>query len=92
MAPGFEWIRKITDDAALEDEILPGQPVIELVGEGRALVEGHQGVSAYSDTCVCVKMNNIVAEISGCNLKLTYIDSSKLVVTGLIVSVHFVRG
>ena len=92
MAPGFDWIRKITDDAELMDEILPGESVIELVGEGRVLVEGHRGVSAYSDSSICIKAKDRVIEITGCNLKLTQMDACKLVISGRIMSINLIRG
>ena len=91
MAPDFSWMRRIVNYAELSDEVLPGQTVIELVGEGRVLIEGHSGVLAYSDEEVCAKVTYGVARISGCNLKLSYMCEYKLVISGEILSIHLLR-
>ena len=91
MAPEFSWMRRIVDHAELMDEILPGQTVIELLGEGRVLIEGHGGILAYSDEEVCAKVGYGVAKTVGCNLELTYMDNYKLMITGDITAVHLIR-
>ena len=88
MAPEFSWMRRIVDHAELMDEILPGQTVIELLGEGRVLIEGHGGILAYSDEEIYAKVSYGVVEIVGCNLKLSYMDDTKLIVSGKITTVH----
>ena len=90
MAPEFSWIRRIVDNAELMDEILPGQTVIELLGEGRVLIEGHGGILAYSDEEVRAKVSYGVVETVGCNLKLSYMDDTKLIISGKITTVHLV--
>lgn len=91
MAPDFSWIRRMADHAELLDEVLPGETVIELIGEGRVLIEGHRGVSAYSDEKVLVKMNRKIAVICGCNLKLTQMNESKLVIIGSVSAIQILR-
>ena len=91
MAPEFSWIRRIVDNAELMDEILPGQTIIELLGEGRVLIEGHGGVLAYSSDEVCAKVNFGVVKISGCNLELSFMCKNKLVISGRILSIHLLR-
>lgn len=87
MAPGFYWIRKLADDAELTGEALPGESVIEIVGKGRVLIEGHHGVCGYSSCQICIKVPCGIAEINGCNLKLTQMDISKLIISGEISSI-----
>ena len=89
--PEFRWLSKLADHIQLSDEILPTQSVVELVGEGRVLVEYHKGVCEYSDMRVSVNTSFGVAEICGCNLKLTVITSSQLVIFGIIESIHLIR-
>ena len=91
MAPDFFWIRRLADHAELTDEILPGQTVIELIGEGRVFVEGHEGVSAYSGEEVCVQVRFGVAKITGSNLKLTQISKIQLIISGDITAVQLIR-
>ena len=91
MAPEFSWMRRIVDQADLTDEILPGETIIEVVGEGRVLIEGHRGVAAYSDEEVVAKVQYGVAKIKGCNLKLTQMSANKLVITGNVFAVQIIR-
>lgn len=89
MAPEFSWMRRLADSAELMDEALPGETLIEVVGEGRVLIEGHKGVSAYSDARISVKTKREIVEIVGCNLKLTQMNINRLVITGKIYSLRF---
>ena len=91
MAPDFFWIRRLADHAELTDEILPGQTVIELIGEGRVLVEGHNGISSYDDCEIYVKVHYGVVKISGSNLKLTQINKIQLIISGDITDVQLIR-
>lgn len=92
MAPDFSWIRRLTDCTELMDEVLPGDTIIEVIGEGRVLIEGHHGVTEYGEEKICVKTRLTVVEITGCNLKLSNMTSNKLIVTGEISSVQLQRG
>lgn len=91
MALKHQWIRHAADRAELVDEVLPGQTVVEVIGEGRVLVEGHDGVSEYSDQEICIKVGYGVVKITGCNLKLTVIDKYKLVVSGVVRIIELMR-
>ena len=89
--PEFSWIRRIVCHAELDEEILPGETLLEVVGKGRVLVEGHGGVMAYCDEKIIIKVRYGIAEIYGSNLKLTQMDSVKLIITGEISSLQFFR-
>lgn len=91
MAPDFSWMQRLADHAELADEILPGQTVLELIGEGRVLIEGHGGVSAYSDAEICVKVKYGIVKIVGSNLKLSQMTLYKLIISGSVSGIHIVR-
>ena len=84
----FHWMRQMADHAELADEVIPGQPVAELLGEGRVLIEGHKGVAAYSDQEITVKTRLGVVRIAGSNLKLTSMSAYRLVISGSISCVY----
>lgn len=86
--PKYQWIRQLADHAELMDEVIPGQPVVELLGEGRVLIEGHKGVCFYSDQEIMVNTRLGIVKISGCNLKLTNMNAIRLVISGRISCVH----
>ena len=91
MASKFHWLRNAADHAELIDEVLPGQTVVEVIGEGRVLVEGHDGVLEYSDSEIGVKTSCGVVIIGGSNLKLTIMDKNRLVITGVVQHVELLR-
>ena len=91
MASKFHWLRNAADHAELIDEVLPGQTVVEVIGEGRVLVEGHDGVLEYSDLEICAKTWYGIAKIRGSNLKLTIMDKNRLVITGMVQCVELLR-
>ena len=86
--PKFHWVRQMVDQAELMEEAMPAQPVVELLGEGRVLIEGHKGVCAYSDREIDVKTRLGIVKISGSNLKLTNMSAYRLVISGLISCVY----
>ena len=44
MRRGDRLWQRLTEDADLSEEIMPGQTVVEIAGENRVLIEGHLGV------------------------------------------------
>lgn len=83
------WERVVME-ADLPGETLPGYPLVEIVGEGRVLVENHQGVTAYSCSEICVKVKYGCLCICGNELQLARMSKHQLVITGRIrgVSLH----
>ena len=41
------WMERMVERADLPGEALPGQPLVELLGERRVLIEHHGGVTEY---------------------------------------------
>lgn len=64
------------------------QPIAEIIGKGRVLIENHQGVLAYSDKEIGIKVAYGTIEITGCNLQLMEISSEQLVVKGVVDSLQ----
>ena len=71
---------------------LPGVPLLELADTHRVMIENHGGVSAYSDTRICVGVPSGQYTIHGCNLTLTYMSRCQLVITGKIDTILIERG
>lgn len=77
------WDR-IAREADLLEERFPGQPLVELAGEGRVLIEQHCGVKEYSRERICVGMKYGLLQICGCGLELSRMTRDQLVITGRI--------
>lgn len=71
----------------LPEESLPGQPIIEIIGQCRVLIEYHCGVIEYTDSVVRVKMKYGVVCIMGCHLELSRMTKGQLIVCGAIEAV-----
>lgn len=78
--------------ADLPGEAVPGQPLIEIAGEHRVLIENHSGVTVYGCKEIRVKVKFGQIYICGKNLELAQMTRSQLVVTGQIDSVSLCRG
>ena len=76
----------------LYSETLPGEPLIEIVGSRRVLIEHHKGVTAYScdEIRICVSYGQIC--ICGTNLELICMTKDQLIVTGVINNILLLRG
>ena len=83
----LDWLAARAD---LPGEGIPGQCLVELLGENRVLVEGHRGVREYSPEKIGVTVSFGLLCISGCALELIHMSSDQLVIRGRIdaITVH----
>lgn len=79
---GF-WDR-LAESADLPGEALPGQPLLEVVGDRRVLIEQHRGVTEYSRERIGIRVSYGQIVICGCELELTRMCKEQLVITGRI--------
>ena len=88
--------RKILDRLArvadLQDEPFPGQPIVEVVGTARVLIENQKGVLEYGDSAVRIRMKYGSLCILGSNLEFARMTKQQLVVVGCIEKVQLERG
>lgn len=86
-----KWMERLADRADLPGEALPGQPLIEILGEHRVLIEHHSGVTEYGREKIQVKMRYGCLCIYGCGLELARMNSDQLIISGRIDSVSIIR-
>lgn len=84
----FSWL---ADGADLTAELLPLQPLVEIAGEGRVLIENHHGVTAYSTACISAKVRYGTVSVYGCDLELCHLSKEQLVIAGQIERVELCR-
>lgn len=82
---------QILEDASLGAEVIPGQPIVEISGEHRVLIENHQGVAAYGQNKILVNVKFGSVCICGCSLEMMHMTRERLIVTGRIDSVGLLR-
>ena len=81
----------LADSTELETEPMPAQPIIEIAGEQRMLVENHRGVSAYSSERILINVEFGTVCVCGCGLRLLRMTREQLVIRGRIDTVSLQR-
>lgn len=91
MGKGRNFLEKLADEADLGTEPLPGQPIIEIAGERRVLIENHFGVKAYSREKILVQVKFGLVCVCGCGLELVRMTKEQLVIRGRIDAITLQR-
>lgn len=81
----------MTGATDLNTEPLPGEPLVELLGQGRVLIENHLGVLGYACNEVCVKVKFGCVIVCGQNMVLSRMTKEQLLINGCIETVRFCR-
>lgn len=69
-------------------QILLKNPLIEILGDHRVLVENHRGLVGYTDDQIIIRVNNGYVFVKGISLKLRLMSKEKLVICGKIHAVQ----
>ena len=85
------WMERLALKAQMEEELLPGQSVVELLGDSRVLVEQHKGVTVFGGEQICIRLKFGILQICGSQLQVEKMSSDFLVVTGKIDSLKILR-
>lgn len=91
MGKAYRFLEMLADRAELETEPMPAQPIIEVAGDRRVLVENHGGVRAYSSERILINVSFGMVCVCGCGLELIRMTKEQLVVRGRIDSVSLQR-
>lgn len=91
MGRGQDFLHYLTEEAELSTEPVPGQPIVEIAGDHRVLIENHFGVRGYSSEQIVVKVKYGCVRICGHCLELVKMTREQLVVRGKIDAVALQR-
>lgn len=83
---------RLLDRLDLMDEPLPRQPLVELYGSGRVIIENHGGVTEYGREQIRVRVRFGSILICGNGLMLCRMYGQQLVITGSITAITLDRG
>ena len=86
-----KWMERLADRADLQGEVMPGQPLVEIYGEERILIEHHRGVTEYGREKIQVKMRYGSLCICVFGLELAKMNADQLIISGRIDSVSIIR-
>lgn len=92
MAGKTSIFRRLLEEADLAEENLPTEPVVELLGDGRVLIENHKGVIEYCTEIITARVSFGAVSVRGCNLRLRLMTGQKLVIAGTINGIEVTRG
>lgn len=85
------WIERLAETTDLQGEAFPGQPLLEIYGERRVLIEHYEGVTEYSCQRIQIRVKYGFLCICGGSLELARMTSEQVVITGRIDSVTLIR-
>ncbi len=85
-------LERLVEQADLAGESLPGQPVLELAGDRRVLIENHRGVTEYGREKISVRVRYGIVAVCGCGLELVKVSKDQLVISGRIEGIMIHRG
>lgn len=91
MGKQLSHMQRLALQAELPAEPIPGQPIIELAGDQRVLIERHKGVTQYGCKEIQVKLSFGCVSVSGCHLELARMTKQQLVITGIIERISLMR-
>lgn len=91
MGKGHFFLERLSENSDLAMEPLPGQPIVEIAGDKRVLIENHMGVKAYGRDKILVKVKYGCLCVCGCGLELLRMTREQLVIGGKIDGVSLQR-
>ena len=91
MGKGRDILENMIAQTSLTADSVPGQSIVEIAGDKRVLIEGHHGVLGYSRKQIQIKVGYGCLCICGCRLEILHMTKEKLIITGIIESVHLHR-
>lgn len=85
------FMEQLTAAADLQDEPIPGLPIIEIAGDRRVLIEHHCGVTEYGREQIGVKVKFGQICVTGQCLELARMTKEQLIISGSIEGVRLIR-
>ena len=82
---------KLAEGMDLPGEAIPGQPLVELLGNRRVLIENHRGVTEYRKDRIGVRVGYGQIVVCGTGLELARMSKEQLIILGRIDSVSLCR-
>lgn len=87
-----DMLERMTQTARRTSEPILKQPLVELCGLNRVLIENHRGVREYSAENICVWVVFGLICINGQDLEICRMTADQLVITGNVDTVTLLKG
>ena len=84
---GKDMLERMNEVASRTGEPIINQPLLELCGEHRVLIEHHKGIGEYSSEKIEVKVRYGSIGIGGSGLEICRMTMDQLVISGNIYTI-----
>ena len=84
-------LTRITEAVDLQEEPVPGIPLVEVLGDHRVLIENHAGIKEYGGERIQVQVSYGQICVIGKDLVLSRMIKGQLVISGTINEIHLLR-
>lgn len=91
MKGNTNWLQQLMDGMDLPGENLPKEPLIEIAGDRRVLVENHSGVTEYGREKIQIRVRYGQLCVCGGDLEMIRMTRQQLIITGRIDAVNLIR-
>lgn len=91
MGKGRNFFGHMLGQIPVHPEVLPGQPIVEIAGERRILIENHLGVAAYGNDRILINVKFGSVCVCGGQLEIVHMTKEQLIICGRIDSVGLQR-
>ena len=91
MDRGKGLLDRLAAQADLPDAVFPGQPLLEVLGDRRVLIENHKGVLEYSCERIAIRMCYGQVIVCGSGLEIARMSKEQLVIQGRIETLTLCR-
>lgn len=86
-----DFVAAASEKLGIPPETLAGLPVVELTGDMAVMIEQHQGICAYSEGEVCVRVSSGMLRITGSGLTIRLMNHRRMILLGKIMAVLLER-
>lgn len=91
MGRGHSFFEQLSEYADISMEPLSTQPIIEIAGENRVLIENHFGVKEYSRQKITAAVKFGCVHICGTGLNILRMTKEQLIIQGRIMAISLER-
>lgn len=85
-------VERVTGAVVRSDNVIMRQPLLELCGEHRVLIENHNGISQYTSDRIDIKTRFGLISVSGSGLEICRMSIEQIIITGDIDAVNLFKG
>lgn len=86
-----KMLRSITERAGLNMEPVSDEPLLELCGDDRILIENHKCVVGYTGDEILIRVSYGLLEICGQCLELSCVNKEQLVIRGSVYKITLIK-